>query len=68
MVMNAAQFAIVLENAIVPRAGRLPADVDMLLSLAVLAHSPVKSAARRNREDHIAALIVNTLADADYGF
>jgi hypothetical protein len=50
-----------IENAIMPRDPKVPAGFEMLASVASLSFCPVKSAERRERGDHIARLISETL-------
>lgn len=50
-----------IELAIIPRAAKLPADIDMLRTVAGLSFCPVKSVERRVRADYIATLISDTL-------
>ena len=49
---------------IVPRAPRLPTDIDALLSSAVLAFTPAPRTAAAQRADHISALIADALQTA----
>jgi hypothetical protein len=61
--MNATKSALIA-NGIVPRAPRIPADIDALLSSAVLGWCPVQSVAKRVQADHLAVLISETLVEA----
>lgn len=62
--MNTTQRDRAIELAIVPRAGRLPADAAQLYAAATLEWCPVRSVARRVRADYIATLISDTLVAA----
>ncbi len=59
-----ANLATAVEHVIVPRAGKLPSNPEMLLAGAILSWCPVKSVARRAQADHIACLISETLVEA----
>ncbi len=60
----AANLSSAIENVIVARAGRLPSDINLLLSTAVLSFNPSVKVERLNRMDHIASLIDSTLVEA----
>lgn len=53
-----------IANAVMPRTARIPSDFALLDSVASLSFCPVKSAERRERGDHIARLISETLVSA----
>ena len=53
-----------IELAIIPRAGRLPSDIDALMTSAILGWCPVQSVAKRAQADHLAVLIDETLVEA----
>ena len=54
-----------IELAIIPRAAKLPSNLDGLLASAAFSFGcPVKSVERRMRADHIACLISEALVEA----
>jgi hypothetical protein len=62
--MTTTQRNRAIELAIIPRAGKLPADLALLETAATLAFCPAPGAARRARADHLAVLISETLVAA----
>jgi hypothetical protein len=59
-----ANTKIAIEHVIVARAGRLPADIDLIASIATLSFNPAIKMERLNRMDHIMSLISETLVEA----
>jgi hypothetical protein len=62
--MTTTQRNRAIELAIIPRAPRLPSNLDLLVSAADLAFCPAPGAARRARVDHIACMIDASLVAA----
>lgn len=60
--MSTTQYQLIA-NGIVPRAGKVPSDIDALNSLVTFGFCPVKSAERRARADYLGAMIDNTIAE-----